>query len=621
MPFLEEQFALAREHCGHGQLNEASQTCERILQTHPAHFGAWFVLGFVHQSQGRPAEAVHCYREAIRYQPEFVEAHHNLGVVLELQGRTEEAVAQYREALRLRPEFSAARQNLVTALNHRGNVCRQHGETAAAGRCYQEALALDPTCAVAHNNLGVLAASQGQTDAAQARFLQAVHCQPNHAEALSNLGNSYKDQGQLDEALDAHRRAVAAEPTNAVLGSNLLLALHYHPGLDAETIFAEHLAWAKHHAVALGPPLDRRLSSPRGEGRRLRIGYVSADFRQHVMGFFMEAVLACHDRDHFEIVCYSDVAKPDHLTKRLVADRWRAIVGSSDAEVAELIRQDSIDILVDLAGHTAGNRLLVFARKPAPVQVTHFGYMHTSGLATMDYRLTDACCDPPGMTERYHTEKLFRLPNIGWCYQPPACPEVGELPATRHGGITFGSLNNLAKVSAEAIAVWARILEEVAESRLLILAGAGEGGDQRLRELFGRHGVGPERLLLVGRRSRADYFALYEAVDIALDSSPYSGCNTTMDALWMGVPVVTLAGRNAMGRQGVGILQCVGLPELIAARPERYVAIAVEQARDLSALANLRAGLRQRLQNSPLTDAAGFTRRLEEAYQCMWKMH
>jgi predicted O-linked N-acetylglucosamine transferase (SPINDLY family) len=617
MPSVEKQFALAREQCGHGQLNEASQTCQRILHTQPAHFGAWFVLGFVHQSQGRTAEAVHCYGEAVRYQPEFVEAHHNLGVVLELQGQTEEAVAQYREALRLRPEFSDARHNLVTALNNLGNVRRQRGETVAAGACYREALGLDPARADAHNNLGVLAASQGQADAALAHFLQAALCQSNHGEALSNLGNSYKDQGRLDEALDAHRRAVAAEPHSAGLGSNLLLALHYHPGLDAETIFAEHLAWAKRQEAALAP--HPRPSPLRGEGRRLRIGYVSPDFRQHVMGFFMEAVLACHDHEQFEIICYSDVARPDDLTKRLVADRWRTIAGQSDADVAERIRQDGIDILVDLAGHTAGNRLLVFARKPAPVQVTHFGYMHTSGLATMDYRLTDAWCDPPGMTERYHTEKLVRLPNIGWCYQPPACPEVGELPARRHGGITFSSLNNLAKVSAEAIAVWARILREVADSRLLILAGAGKGGDDRLRESFGRHDIGPERLTLVGRRSRADYFTLYKEVDITLDSFPYTGCNTTMDALWMGVPVVTLAGRNAMGRQGVAILQSAGLPELIAATPERYVAIAVERTGDLSALANLRAGLRQRLRDSPLTDAAGFTHRLEEAYQCMWR--
>jgi predicted O-linked N-acetylglucosamine transferase (SPINDLY family) len=352
----------------------------------------------------------------------------------------------------------------------------------------------------------------------------------------------------------------------------------------------------------------------------LRIGYVSPDFRQHVMGFFMEGVLACHGREQFEIVCYSDVAKPDELTRRLVADHWRSIAGQSDSQVADLIRQDRIDILVDLAGHTAGNRLRVLARKPAPIQVTHFGYMHTSGLATVDYRLTDAWCDPPEMTERYHTEKLLRLPNISWCYRPPPCPEIGELPALRHGGITFGSLNNLAKVSPEAIEAWARILHGVADSRLLILAGAGEGGDERLRQLFGRHGIGTERLMLVGRRSRADYFALYKDVDIALDSFSYTGCNTTMDVLWMGVPVVTLAGRNAMGRQGVAILQCVGLPELIADTLERYVATAIERAGDLSALAKLRAGLRQRLRDSPLTDAARFTRGLEQAYQYMWKI-
>jgi predicted O-linked N-acetylglucosamine transferase (SPINDLY family) len=300
------------------------------------------------------------------------------------------------------------------------------------------------------------------------------------------------------------------------------------------------------------------------------------------------------------------------------AEHWRSIVDLSDEQAAQLIRRDRIDILVDLAGHTSKNRLLIFARKPAPVQVTHYGYADTTGLATMDYRLTDACADPLGRTERYYAEELIRLPEIAWIYQPPNLAEANTPPVLRTGPITFGSLNNLCKMTPEAIALWSRIVTTVPESRLVLLTPGGQT-NERLRTEFSWHGVESPRLILVGKRPRPDYFRLFQEVDLCLDTFPYSGCNTTCDALWMGVPVVTLAGPTFASLQSTSILTHLGLTDLVAHTPDAYRAIAIQLAQDRPRLAELRTQLRPRMRSATLTKAPRFTRQLEEVYRQMWE--
>ncbi len=357
--------------------------------------------------------------------------------------------------------------------------------------------------------------------------------------------------------------------------------------------------------------------------RRLRIGYVSPDFKQHAVGTMALPLLACHNREEFEVSCYAQAREPDAMTERFRghADHWRSTVGLCDEQLADLIRQDQIDILVDLAGHTAGGRLLVFARKPAPVQMTWLGYPNTTGVCTIDYRITDAHADPPGSGAALGVEQLVRLPRTNWVYQPPDnAPAPNHRPAA--GAVTFGSFNNFAKVTEPMLVLWARILHAVPGSRLLLKAqGLGsQSTRQRVWELLARERIDPARLELRGwEPGHGGHLALYNRVDIALDPFPYHGTTTTCEALWMGVPVITLAGRTHVSRVGVSLLRNMGLEELIAASPENYVALAVELANDLPRLSRLHSTLRKRMEQSPLTDAPSFAREVEAVYRRVWR--
>jgi predicted O-linked N-acetylglucosamine transferase (SPINDLY family) len=425
----------------------------------------------------------------------------------------------------------------------------------------------------------------------------------------------------LDDAIAAYRQAMLLWPHFSDANSNLLLALNYHAGMEPRTIFEEHLRWNRE----LAEPLRPFIQTPRNDrspDRRLRIGYVSPDFRDHPVGHFLLPLLAKHDHERFEIFCYAPpVPPPDSMTERLRAhaDHWRSLTGLADGRAAELIRQDQIDILVDLSGHTSYHRLLLFAHKPAPVQVTWLGYPNTTGLATMDYRLTDAYADPPGLSESWHSEQLWRLPQCAWCYRSP-----GSSPVTlrNNGPITFGCFNNFAKVTEPMLLLWARILQAVPHSRLLLKTRAlGSGStQQRVRQILCEAGIGAERLELRGYEAAYDdHLAFYQRLDIALDTFPYHGTKTTCEAMWMGVPVVTLAGTTHASRVGVSLLSNIGLPELVASTPEEYVRLAAELATDASRLSHLRNTLRQRMEGSPLMDAPRFARDVDSAYRSMWQ--
>jgi predicted O-linked N-acetylglucosamine transferase (SPINDLY family) len=463
----------------------------------------------------------------------------------------------------------------------------------------------------------------GWLDEAIAAFRQLLAVQPNFAEAHNSLGRALAEQGRLDEALAAYRRTLQIRPDYAEAHGNLLLSLHYAPEFDAQTMFEEHCLWGDVHAGPLAPFIQPN-TNDRSPDRPLRGGYVSPDFREHSVAFFLENLLACHDPGQIEIFCYADMSRPDAVTVRLQqhAAHWRRITGLSDAQVAELIRIDRIDILVDLSGHTAHYRLLVFARKPAPVQVSWLGYRDTTGLKAMDYRLTDAHADPPGTTELWHTEQLVRLPDCAWCFRPSEhAPAVSPPPRLRAGHITFGCFNARPKITVPLLKFWADILLGVPGSRLVLENQSLRdiSTQQRLRTVMAKAGISSNRIDLENPTPElADHLASYGRVDIALDTFPYHGTTTTCEALWMGVPVVSLSGKTHPSRVGVALLKNVGLPELVAPTPEDYVQRTVELATDLPRLDGLRSTLRQRMQASPLMDAPRFARHIEAAYRMMW---
>ncbi len=565
---------------------------------------------------GRLESAVVAYRRAVELKPDYVEAHYNLGNALYQRGELGAAEVSFHRALEINPDHAEAQNNL-------GNVLRDKGQLDAAEARYRRAIALKPDFSEAHNNLGSTLLDLGQLDAAQASIQFALKIKPSYADAHNNLGNLLKNQGDLAAAEASYRRALEIDPGFAKACSNLLTTMQYAEGHTQAESYAEHAAYARRLEAPLkGARLAH--ANPRETGKRLKVGYVSPDFRNHAVAYFVEPVLAHHDSEQTEVYCYYNHPISDEVTLRLKAlvEHWRDIGSISDDTVAKQIREDGIDILVDLAGHTAGNRLGVFARKPAPVQVSWLGYLCTTGLSAMDYRISDVYADPLGMSEAYYSETLYRLPDTFVCYSPPKdSPRVGALPAVARGGITFGSFNNLAKLTPGVRELWTQVLLAVPSARLLLktISLADTVTRQRLIEDFARHGVGEERLMLASHdATHFEHLNRYNEVDIGLDPFPCNGGTTSFDAMWMGVPVVTLAGDSFISRMGVSMLTSLGLTELIAQTPEDYVAIAARMAGDLGRLAALRAGLRERMANSPLTDAKGFTLGLEKAYREMW---
>ena len=532
------------------------------------------------------------------------------------------AAELYRESLKLWPEDARIWCNLGAELD-------AIGQTEEAERACRRALVLDSALAQAWYNLGRLLQEQGRADESESCYRTAaalVDADANRALWLllyNNWGLLLCNQGRPREAVALYREALAEHAEAADLTSNLLLTMQYVEGCAQAESFAEHLAYAQRFEAPLkGNWLPHPNS--REYGKRLKVAYVSPDFRAHAVAFFIEPVLRHHDHAQVELYCYYNHSVSDQVTLRLksLVGHWRDISAIDDDEGARQIRDDGIDILVDLAGHTAGGRLQIFARKPAPVQVTWLGYPCTTGLTAMDYRISDACADPVGTSERYYSETLYRLPDTFGCYRPPQdAPKVGVLPAIARGGVTFGSFNNLAKLSPEVRTLWAQVLLAVPGSRLLLktVSLADAATRRRLTDNFAELGVGAERLVLApADATHSEHLNRYNQVDIGLDPFPYNGTTTSFEAMWMGVPVVTLAGNSFVSRMGEDMLTNLEMTELVAHTPAGYVAIAARLAGDLGRLAALRAGLRQRMANSPLTDAKRFTLNLEKGYREMW---
>jgi predicted O-linked N-acetylglucosamine transferase (SPINDLY family) len=652
-------FAVATEHHRANRLTEARAGYEKILVLDPAHADALHLLGVVlHQSGQDSDKAIELVRRAIALNPSAPEYHANLGLIYSDRRQWKEAAGAFGQSVALRPRFAPvlnylgnalremgqleaavaayrraveAKSDFFVAFNNLGNVLRELNRPREAADACRRAIALKPDFAAAHNNLGNALNKQDRVEEAIAEYRMALSLDPQYAESRSNLGNALKDVGRLDEAIAAYREALALNPNLAKCHANLLYDLHYRDEFDPLETLAESRRWAGRFADPLSSHV-RAHTNQRDPDRRLKIGYVSADFCQHSVGSFLLPLLKCHDHQRFEIICYSNLRAPDRITAimRQTADAWRDILGMPDDRAAELIRQDGIDILVDLGGHTAQSRLPLFALRPAPIQMTYLGYPGTTGVAAIDYRLTDALADPPGMTESHFSETLLRLPRSNWCYAPLVdAPPVGPVPSLAAAEqnqsprpVCFGSLNNFAKVSKATFQSWATLLCAIPNSRLLLKAKALAGESVR-REVVGRFadlGVAPGRLDLRGRLlNPIEHLATYGEIDIALDTFPYHGTTTTCEALWMGVPVVTLAGKSHVCRVGVSLLSSVGLADLIAQTPEQYIEIAARLASDLPRLSEIRAGLRARMSASPLMDAPSFARDVEAAYRAVWK--
>jgi protein O-GlcNAc transferase len=570
-------------------------------------------LGVALQNVGRIDEAIASYREAVRLEPAYAPAHFNLGNLLHDKAHWEEASACYRQAIRLAPGF-------VDAYTRLGSLLYQKQQLAAAIECFQKALQLNPNHADARANLGLCQFARGQLDDAIGSYREALRFRPDLAYVWNNLGMALTQSGELAESLLCYRKALELRPRDATIHSNLIFGMLYPEDPTNHMEIEECRRWRELHAPPL-PTVLRPHGNSRDPERRLRIGYVSPDFRNHPAARCLLPLLENHDRRNFGIICYFNFPTADAVTKamRLHADQWRDVIGAPDQHMAELIRQDQIDILVDLAMHSNHNRLGVFALKPAPVQATWLAYPGTTGLEAIDYRISDPYLDPDCANPPEFAEQTLRLPETFWCCLGGAenLP-VNDLPGMRDGRVTFGSLNNFSKVTPKAIETWAAILREVPGSRLVLHAHAGKHRE-RVHQMFAELGVTPERCEFVARLAVGEYFALHQRIDLGLDSLPFGGGLTTCDALWMGVPVVSVAGKVPWHRSGASILSNVGLTELIAQTPEEYVRIAVNLTNDLPRLAEIRAGLRERMRNSPLMDAPRFARNLEAAYRTMWR--
>ncbi len=609
---VQQTLRLVLAHYQAGRLGEAERACSTLLQLEPSPPDAWHLMGVIAQQKGDSARAAELISEAIRRSPGNAEYVNNLGIARRELGHLTLAEESFQRATKLNPAYAEAHNNL-------GNALRELDRLDKSERCYARALALKPDYAEAHGNLGITLRGLGQLEKSERSLRRALALKPDYADAHDHLGAVLFAQGQLEEAERCYRHALELDPGLALAQNHLIFLLNYAAGRTPAEIYAEHRSFARRFAAPGAPRPHRNARDP---ARRLRVGYVSGDLRHHPVAFFMEPVLTWHDARRFEIFCYHNSPRTDPVTERFRALplAWRDVFELDDDAFESLVREDAIDILVDLSGYTTNHRMRVFARKPAPVQATWLGYLNTTALDAMDYRITDPRASPEGLLDAYHSEKLVRLPDGQCCYQPPReCPEVEPAPSLKSGRITFASFGNAAKITSPVIELWSRVLERVPGSRLMIVANGMAAVPADYASLYTRHGIARDRLQVLGNRPFLDYMALHNSVDVMLDTFPFTGGTTACHALWMGIPIVTLAGDTAPSRTGASLQYVIGLGELVAQTPDQYVEIAAALANDPARVNALRMGMRQRLRQSPLIDGERFTRNLEAAYRDMWR--
>ncbi len=609
-PQLESNIGEAHRRLGESEL--AKSAFQGALKQKPHFAPALNGLGMLYRHQGELEAALSSFRKAVAGDPRHADSLRNLGAALLESRQFEEAADTFKRLEDLGRADLSVRLMLGTALTGLGRI-----EDAIT--IFEKALQTNPQSSKAHENLASLLLRGGNAADAIAHYQAAVSIDPKNATAHSNLGNALAKCGLVDDALEHYRLALATAPSLREAWHGLLYYQQYSIRETEETIAESFAQWRKHVVKSI-PMCSSNSSTSRPAGSRLRVGYVSPDFRNHVMGQFILPILQGHDPNDFEVFAYSEVTREDHVTEqcRKAAHHWRVTAGRSDEEVLEMIQQDAIDILVDLAMHSTGNRLLLFARKAAPIQITYLANIYTTGLETVDYRLGDPILDPEGWSDPSYTEETIRLPRAHWCYTPTSTPAISESPflASRH--ITFACLNNYCKVNPEVLAIWAEILRRVPRSRLLLLAPEGPA-QSRTIDTMQTLGIPADRLELVTRIPPSDYLETYNRIDICLDPFPYQGITTTLDALWMGCPVVSFAGTRGVERVALSMLTSVGHSELVGSDLDDYTRIAVELARDPQRLSHLRSSLREKLRTSPLMDLPNFMRDLENVYRLVWR--
>jgi protein O-GlcNAc transferase len=594
-----------------GRLREAERMYRAILAVEASHPLVLRYLGRLCDQTGRRTEAIHLLRQSADADPTNADSQSDLALLLGSMGRFQESLTLLRRAVDMHPAHAPSWHNLAITLERIGALEEAVG-------AYRRAVELNPHDGRFHVHLGSALRKLGRLQEAAVSYQQALDREPGCADAWSGLAFINEQLGRVDEAIASCRRATACAPEDLALHSNLLFALHYDPQLSPEQIFREHVAWGLRHESRLAAAVRPHGNDPSPE-RRLKVGYVSADFREHTRARFLDPLLAHHCHDEFEIFSYSDVTTPDATTERIrrYFDHWRPTASLADPALSEIIRRHEIDILVDLTGHMGRNRLGLFALRPAPIQVSYPGYPNTTGLRGMSYSITDFDRDPEGIDTLY-TERLIRLPVSSQCYWPgDDVPDVGQLPCETRGQITFASLNKPIKINAKVLEVWAQILRDVPDSRLVLLAV--EEARPTLRAAFTAQGVNGERVCFVPRQPRSDYLRFHDEIDVNLDPWPYNGHTTVLDGLYMGVPAVCLEGAAHVSREGSIALKLVGLAELVAASLDDYVSCATKLAQDRDRLRRIRAELRNRMRRSPLMDAESLARRMENAYRQMWR--
>jgi len=628
-----------------GKIAEAAEHYRRAIEIDPDRPEAFGNLGIALGALNRMDESIAMLEQAARREPVSPAVCNNLGNALKARHRYDEAIVYLRRALEIKPDFAVAFYNLgntfmakgdyskavemfrraveldpnyVDAFNNLGNSLQAVREYSAAAEAYLAALRIKPDFYVAYNNLGNALRTMSKTDEAIVAIQQAIRLRPDYHAAHCNLGNAMKDAGRLDNAIQSYRRAVDFQPRDSISHSNLCFTMLYHPGFDSQAILRETLRWNVLHAQPLKAEILPH-ANDRSIGRKLRIGYVGADFREHCQSLFTIPLFTNHDRGRFEIYCYSHVSRPDAYTDQIRAavDEFHTTVGVLDQQMAAQIREDRVDILINLTMHMAHGRPLVFARKPAPVQVAWLAYPGTTGIAAIDYRFTDPFLDPPGADFNY-SEQSIRLPETFWCYDPLSDEiDPGPPPAEKNGFVTFGCLNNFCKVTEQTLALWEPVLKQLPDSRLILLAPHGRHR-AHVRDYLQTRGIDPDRIEFLEFQPRSDYLRVYQRIDIGLDTVPYNGHTTSLDSFWMGVPVITRIGPTVVGRAGWSQLNNLDLKDLAAENDEQFKQIVLDLAGDLPRLAKLRKSLRVKMKNSPLMDAKRFAGNVEAAYQQMW---
>ncbi len=612
-----------RSNCGYGmclvrlyQYDEGLAYAQKAIDADPNNPSILYNYANVLKDAGRINDAEAYYKKAIDIKPDCIEALLGMGRMLTDCGRFEESKDYFEKVMKIDPQY-------YSAYSSRGISCLKNNALGAV-EWFDKALDIKPDADDVWMLKGYALNILGRSQEAEQCLRKAIELNPNSAEHFQNLSNILVTQGKVADSLEAARQSLALNPTNHLVYSNILLYMHYLAQASREELWQMHSNYDKMYREKFYPKIPPQYANPRDPEKRIRVGLVSADFRRHSCAYFLDPLIRNYDRQKLEIIAYASVKTPDIFTETIkgMCTEWRDILRFSNDQAAEIIKRDRIDILIDLGGHTADNRLPIFCKKPAPVQIAWLGYPDTTGLQCMDYRITDEVCDPPG-TEKFSSERLIRFQGGFHCYGAfPDSPDVEESPVLKNGYITFGSFNNFAKASEETIFLWSEILKNAPESRLLLKA-LGLNDDWLRGEIFKKfanHGISEDRLEILGKTSKiSDHLRTYNRVDIGLDTYPYNGTTTTVEALWMGVPVISMSGCTHASLVGESLLKNVGLADLAKHTPKDFVNTAVALSQNIELLQQLRSTMRERLQSSPLRNEKFFAYKFEMAMRETWR--